>query len=48
MSNLKQWVEVNYMESTKQVSGIYSSDLKNLNMVYLNGQFLAHSYFHYT
>ena len=36
------------MESMKQVSGRFTSDLKKWNMLYLNGQFLVQSYFQYT
>ena len=36
------------MESKKQVSVRYTSDLKKLNMVYFSIQILAQSYFHYT
>jgi len=35
------------VESTKHTSGRYTSDLKEINTVYLKDQFLTQPYFYY-
>jgi hypothetical protein len=41
LSNRKQCIEVNYMESTTQVSGRYTSDLKEIKHSIPQGSFLG-------
>jgi hypothetical protein len=48
LSNWKQCTEINYVESTKQISGRYTSDVKEIKHGVSQESVLGPSYFYYT